>query len=199
MNVQLVFQPTAVFQLTGIPAFELTNQHLDATFIFPNKTGEILQRLQQAQGYAELITIMEAFAFELVRQARNDRLIINDVSRQMMRTGGIQGLDDWASQACLSTKQFKRKFYESTGVNPKTYSRIIRFNRAFNLRNRFPHYDWLSIALQCGYYDYQHLVKDYKDFTGLTPLEFHRMEAQSPEKQLGLTDRLYQERTELLI
>ncbi|MEJ7681023.1 MAG: hypothetical protein WKG06_24860 [Segetibacter sp.] len=34
LDVQIVFQPTAVFRLTGIPAYELTNQHLDATSIF---------------------------------------------------------------------------------------------------------------------------------------------------------------------
>lgn len=194
INVQVVFQPTALFQLTGIPAYKLTNQHLDATLIFSNAIQEILERLQLAKDYLELITIIEGFVFSLVQHAHKERFLLNEVSRYMMRMGGIGILDEWAAQACLSTKQFKRNFYESTGVNPKTYARIIRFNKAFNLKNRFPQSDWFSIALQCGYYDYQHLVKDYKDFTGLTPTEFHRLEAQSPEQQLGLTDNLYSER-----
>ncbi|WP_080059214.1 helix-turn-helix domain-containing protein [Spirosoma aerolatum] len=183
--------------MTGIPAYQLTNQHLDASVIFSAKTREILERLQQARDHAELIAIIEAYAFQLLGQMRQDRWVLSGVSRQMMRTGGMGKLDSWADQACLSTKQFKRKFYESTGVNPKTYARIIRFNQAFNRKNRFPQADWLSIALQCGYCDYQHLAKDYKDFTGLTPIDFHQLEAQSPEKQLGLTDLLYQQRVDL--
>lgn len=34
LNFQIVFQPTALFLLTGIPAYELTNQFIDAECIF---------------------------------------------------------------------------------------------------------------------------------------------------------------------
>lgn len=76
---------------------------------------------------------------------------------------------------------------------------MIRFNRAFNLKNKYPHKDWLSIAIECGYYDYQHLVKDYKEFTGLNPNEFHLLESQSPERILGLTDNIYRDRVSPII
>jgi len=54
--------------------------------------------------------------------------------------------------------------------------------------------DWLRIAIECDYFDYQHLVKEYKDFTRLTPNELHLLELNSPENKLGLTDELYQGR-----
>ncbi len=197
-DVQIVFQPTAIFQLTGIPAFELTNQHIDASLIFPYSIQETYHRLQDARDYSEIVPIIEAFSFELVKNVQKDYMAFNSVSRQMLRTAGMGSIDGWASETCLSAKQFKRKFHESIGVNPKTYARVIRFNHAFNLKNRFSHYDWLTIAIECGYYDYQHLVKDYKDFTGLSPTEFHQLENQAPERLLGLADNLYQERIALI-
>lgn len=102
---------------------------------------------------------------------------------------------DWlARESCLCTKQFKRKFNERIGVNPKTYARIIRFNKAFNTKNAHPNWDWLKIAIQCNYSDYQHLSKDYKEFAGLTPPELHLLECNSPENVLGLTKDLYNSR-----
>lgn len=74
------------------------------------------------------------------------------------------------------------------GVSPKLYARIIRFDQAFRMRNRYPQLDWLSIAIYCGYHDYQHLVKDYKDFTGCTPNEFYALEQLAPERFFGDVD-----------
>ena len=194
VNVHIVFQPTAVFRLTGVPAHELTHQHLDATLIFHKDIRMTLEQLQEAKSYTEMLTIIERFSFELVRQSRKDKLPLDAVSQHMIRYGGNVSLDGLANDACLSTRQFERKFYEDVGVNPKNYSRIIRFNRAYNLKNAYPERDWLGIAIECGYHDYQHLVKDYKEFAGVAPNEFHVLESQAPERILGLTDSLYKDR-----
>jgi hypothetical protein len=54
----------------------------------------------------------------------------------------------------------------------------------------------LRIALECGYFDYQHLVKDYAAFTKHTPNDFHLLESHSPERRLGLADGVYKSRVD---
>jgi AraC-like DNA-binding protein len=71
------------------------------------------------------------------------------------------------------------------GVSPKVYSRIIRFDQAVKIKNAYPEQDWLSIGLQSGYYDYQHMVKDFKEFTGLTPIQFYLLDSHAPERKFG--------------
>ena len=96
---------------------------------------------------------------------------------------------DWlAKEACLSAKQFERNFNDRIGINPKYFARIIRFDKVFRMKNAFPNKDWLSIALDCGYYDYQHLVRDYKEFTGMTPANFYMQDTQSPERKFGIVE-----------
>lgn len=197
LNFQIVFQPTALFRLTGIPASELTNQFLDATCIFSSDIRFVYEKLQQAKTYPEMLAAGEEFAKNLIRHAHRDFHRLDAVSQYMMQSGGNFSLDELASQACISTKQFKRKFQERTSINPKTFAKIVRFNKAYNIKNGFPQRDWLQIAIECGYYDYRHLVRDYKEFTGLTPLAFHELEAKSPECVLGLTTEVYRSRTAL--
>jgi AraC-like DNA-binding protein len=197
LNFQIVFQPTAFYRLTGIPAHELTNQFIEAESIFSTSIRFTLEQLQLAKSYDELIAIGEAFVRTLISHTRKDVHALDSVALYMLQSNGKLSLDFLAQEACLSTKQFKRKFYERTGINPKTYARIIRFIKAFNIKNRYPHRDWLQIAIDGGFYDYQHLVKEYKDFTGFTPAEFHALEANSPESVLGLTKELYRSRIAL--
>jgi len=199
LNIQIVFQPIGVFRLTGIPAYILTNEHLDGTIVFPKGIPTTLERLQNARSYTEMLAVIEEFSFALVRQSCKNKSSLDIVSQRLLKQGGNVSLDELADNACLSTKQFKRKFYESIGVNPKTYARITRLTKAYNLKNAYPERDWLSIAIACGFCDYQHLVKDYKDFTGATPNEFLALEGKTPERVLRLTDHLYQERAMQLI
>jgi transcriptional regulator GlxA family with amidase domain len=112
----------------------------------------------------------------------------------MLKTGGNVSLDWLAKEACYSIKQFRRKFVEQVGINPQYYSRIIRFTQAFNLHNKSPDLDWLSVALETGYYDYQHLAKDYKEFSYHTPVEFSLLESKSPERVLGIANEVYKSR-----
>ena len=194
MTFNIAFQPTALFRLTGISSFELTDQYLDAETIFSSNIRLILEQLQNATSYNQMIAIADRFVNSLVSNARKEGHRLDTVSRLMLSSGGKASLDWLASESCLSSKQFTRKFYERAGVNPKTYLRIIRFTKAIHIKNAYPNRDWLQIALECGYFDYQHLVKDYKEFTKHTPNDFHLLESNSPESRLGLASQIYKSR-----
>lgn len=194
MNFQIVFQPNALFRLTGVPSDALTNRWTDAHSIFSGKIDSINQQLQEAGSHTDMPSIADSFIWNLIGDSRHGHQRIDKAIIKMMEYRGSISLDWMSNQCCLSTKQFKRKFHERTGVNPKTYARILRFNKAYNIRNAHPHLDWLRIAVECGYHDYQHLVRDYKDFTGLGPVDFHIVESQSPECVLGLARELYKSR-----
>jgi len=60
-------------------------------------------------------------------------------------------------------------------VTPMLFAKIVRFDRAFCLKLRYPKMHWNQIAYACDYSNYQHLVKDYREFTGLTPPAFDQL------------------------
>lgn len=189
--VQVIFQPGAVYQLTGVPATEFTNHYLQAEDIFSKQVHFVNEQLFHARSYQAMIAIVEAFVLQMIHKQQKQQHAIDKVC-QLVLYGNEQYSLDWlAKQAFLSTKQFERKFKERTGVNPKLYQRVIRFDNAYRLKNAKPNWDWLRIALACNYYDYQHLVKDYQNFTNTTPTDFHMAETNAPESILGLNDDYY--------
>jgi AraC-like DNA-binding protein len=193
LNFQVVFHSSSLFRLTGIPARELANQIVNAELIFPG-IKYFFEELLGADAYSGLLTIGDRFVHTLLNQTKVEMDPVEAAIQWMIKKDGLVSLDWLAEEACLCTRQFKRNFYERMGVNPKTYARLLHFIRAYNTRNANPGWDWLKVAVDADYYDYQHLVRDYRTFTGTTPASFHLLEQESPECKLGLADAVYKER-----
>lgn len=73
---------------------------------------------------------------------------------------------------CLfEQKQFERLFNELVGANPKEYARIVRFQKSLKLLQHYTEDTNLAqIAYQCGYADQSHFIREFKQFSGYTPL-----------------------------
>ncbi|RZK67983.1 MAG: AraC family transcriptional regulator, partial [Pedobacter sp.] len=69
----------------------------------------------------------------------------------------------------LSMKQFERTCKERIGMNPKMYARIVKFSKAYRLREAFPQLSWIQIAHESGYFDQMHMIRDFKVFAGVNP------------------------------
>lgn len=189
MVFQVQFQPGALHRLTGLPAHELTNAFTDAEAVFSTEISRVNERLSYCNHYLEMIPVVEDFLLYLINQARQTELRpIDQVSQYLLKNPGTARLDWLADQACLSQRQFYRLFVEREGVSPKLFARIARFDQACRLKNAQPHKDWLTVALDLGYYDYQHLVRDFKEFTGLTPNGFLAADSGSPERTFGMAE-----------
>ena len=184
--ILVVFKPGALHRLTGIPFKLLINRVVDLESIFPIKAREVNERLSSCEKYEEMIGIIETFLLNLtespkIKSRRSDRIFEFIVKNEQHYS-----LDWLARESCLSIRQFERKSYDYLGVSPKFFARIARFNRSYYMSMENPHPDWLNVSLYCGYHDYQHLVKDYKEFTDATPRNFLNEESRSLERALGL-------------
>lgn len=188
---QIIFHPGALFRLTGIPSTELTNQYMDAGLIFSSQLKLVNEQLAAANDYKDMVQVADVFVQQLIKQQRKQRMHIDDACLLLLNSEGKFNLEKLSKAACLSSKQLERKFKERTGVNPKLFERIIRFDKVFRYKNSNPQFDWLRIAVACDYHDYQHLAKEYKDFTGFTPVAFHEIENKAPERAFGLAEGYY--------
>jgi AraC-like DNA-binding protein len=70
-----------------------------------------------------------------------------------------------------SVRRLERRFLAETGLAPARLRRVIRFQRVFRAMSG-PGADWVSVALDCGYADQPHLVREFREFTGSTPEAF---------------------------
>lgn len=186
LAIKVVLQPSTLFRLTGIHLLELTNKFINAEEVWGKEIRLIREQLNALNDLDEILRVIETFLKNLVQKISKPPQPIDKVAHYILNIENGVSLDWLASQSCLSRRQFIRKFEEHIGISAKTFERIIRFDRAFRMKNSHPNLDWLYIAIACGYNDYQHLVKDFKKFTHLTPPAFYEVEKKSPERSFSL-------------
>ncbi|WP_020600453.1 helix-turn-helix domain-containing protein [Spirosoma panaciterrae] len=169
LMLKVSFHPGALFRLLGVPMYLLADGVADLESVTSHTLKEVNERLPEALSYAAMIHLVEDFLLKKAAQCRQDVLPIDRVARQMLRSSAYHQLDRLAHDACLSPRQFERKFRERVGVSPKLFTRIARFGQAYKLRETSPGRSWADIAYACAYYDPNHLVKDFQQFAGATP------------------------------
>lgn len=185
---QVVFKPGALYRITGIPSNQLNNSYFDAEVVFPRNIKEVNDKINDAVDYIQMVSIVEAFLLKQINRGVKESHRLDLVSNLILQTNQNLNIEWLAKESCLSLRQYERKFIERMGISPRYFNRIVKFENAFRMKNKQPNLDWQSIAFNCGYYDYQHLVKDYKAFTNQTPTAFHLLDNQSPERQFGESD-----------
>ncbi|HEU4747342.1 MAG TPA: helix-turn-helix domain-containing protein [Gemmatimonadaceae bacterium] len=178
------FQPGALFRVLNIPLYEFGEDYFDAELALSRDVRDVSERLAAAESYAEMVEAVEAYLVRSVAKSKQKMLPVDRAAERLTDDPLDISLDWLAREACLSPRQFNRKFTERIGVGPKVYSRLIRYHRAHLFKAAHPTIAWPRVAIEFGYTDYQHLVRDFREFTNATPNSWLREDAASPENVL---------------
>ena len=184
LMLRVHFQPGALFRLLNIPLYEFGDSYFDAEIVLGGEVRDVNERLSTAGGYADLIAILEEYLVRRVRKGTRDVHPADRAASRLTADPLNASLDWLARNACLSPRQFNRKFTERIGVGPKLYGRLVRFHRAYRLKASHRTIAWPLVAIECGYVDYQHMVRDFRDFTNATPNVWLEEDNTSPENVL---------------
>jgi len=180
---QIAFQPSALHRLYGIDADILFDKAFDAADVLGRKVREVRERLLDAETYLDMVAIAEAYIAGIAERRQVARSF--DAPLRLLRENPGISIDWLADQTSLSLRQFERCCRDHTGMAPKTFARLSRLSRAFYTRLHHPDRDWLSVAVDCGYFDYQHMARDFQRFTGLTPAGALAQQSTAAESLLG--------------
>ena len=182
--IQVCFQPGFLYQFLGkIPVSLFQDKEIDAADLMGRDMAELNERLREETDYRRMLGLIDAFLLKKISGLQTDRHPIDRAIVALKNSEKPLSLDWLADQACLSTRQFERKFQDRMGMSPRFFSRIARFDRVFKLKVQHPHLDWLDVAYNCGYYDFSHLMRDFRQFAEVTPSMLMAEEMSSPDRQ----------------
>jgi AraC-like DNA-binding protein len=90
---------------------------------------------------------------------------------QIQRSGGTVEMQRLADALGYSRARLVALFRDQVGFPPKLVARIVRFERVIKHLKLGGHGSWADLAIAFGYYDQAHLVRDMRQFTGMTPTQ----------------------------
>ncbi len=184
------FKANGFGKLFRLPAAEFVNKLYHLNEVFGNEAGRLNEALQNADGIQQMADLTDAFLLRfLVRQKRSENFHdgITFVANELFSNSRLLSIEQYAAKAAMSVRNFGRRFTEQTGVSPKFYCRLLRFNNAITEKLKHPQQNWTSVAYECGYYDQMHLIKDFKEFANASPSDFFGNEGgfTKPDARLG--------------
>jgi AraC-like DNA-binding protein len=183
--ISVGFQPGGMYRLLRLPLSELFDMPFDADLVLGADMKEVNDKLKYATTHQQMKAIIEAFFIKRIRQST--LLPWEHVMKLQLSNNGAMSIEKAASLSCLSLRQFERRTKEIMGYSPKVFSRLIRFSNAYRLKENQINLSWTSIAYACGYFDQMHMIRDFKDFTGVAPGVIERQLEDAPMKlQQGL-------------
>lgn len=166
--IRIDFLPGGLYRLLGLPMLELFDCGYDATIFFGADINKINEQLQNTNDLETGKNIVESFLLKQIKNVK-EFLPIDLALRMLLQQNGNMSMEKIASLSCLSLKTFERKCKDRIGMNPKTFSRILKFSKAYRIHEAYPQLSWTHIAYEAGYYDQMHMIKDFKVFAGVNP------------------------------
>jgi AraC-like DNA-binding protein len=160
------FRPEGASRLLGLPMFELNDSAVALEDLSP-ALHRRLDRLRELPALADQLSALEQMLLHGLHDVDEDRLISAAVN-EFERTHGLMGVSRVADLLGLSSRQFERRFRSAVGISPKLFSRMKRFQKVLQTIED-PNAKWVDTAIDCGYYDQAHLIRDFREFAGSTP------------------------------
>lgn len=171
------FHKGKAYPFVDMPMHELTDYVVDGDLVM---SPEILN-LRELM--LDLLTVQQKFHFaeQYLLQTFQTKLIQNpfvDYAVKLLVQSPQQlSMQHLADKVGFSQKHLIKIFKEHVGVTPKSFLKIIRFQKAIQEIETSQPANWTSIAYDSGYYDQAHFIHDFKNFSGFTPNQFLQMQS----------------------
>jgi AraC-like DNA-binding protein len=166
------FKPGGAFPFLGLPAGNLADTHVDLDKLWGPSACRLRERLCEARTSAERFLLIEKALLSRLHHGVEQHYAVSTALEMFGENQAGQTVRDAAKYLGLSQRRFIQVFKAEVGITPKLFSRIQRFQqtRTFIELNLSP--NWVTLALDLGYFDQSHFIREFLEFSGLSPTEY---------------------------
>ena len=90
----------------------------------------------------------------------------------MLEDPAVVRVDELAARHAMSPRTLQRLFRRYVGVSPKWVLQRYRLHEAAERIAEGRDGDWAATALELGYFDQAHFIRDFKALIGTSPAQY---------------------------
>lgn len=167
------FYPYGVANFIETPLKNLENKETPIAELFGQTTAnELEQKIIHATDTEQRIEIIETFLLNKLNEKATVDNIVKSTVDALLATSGSSPIKAILKEDLSKRRQLERKFLKQIGISPKQLGKVVRLQTALKLLLNQKTETFTEIAYESEYYDQNHFIKDFKEFTGITPKEF---------------------------
>ncbi len=167
------FKPFGLYPFTKMDLNETINQSPLPQDIFGLEILDLEDQLFNSKYEKNQLEFIETFFLKKFHKLKKEKDEVFDLFvRSIMTHKGNINIEQLSKSLNISKKTIERKFLSKLGLTPKKYCRIVRMFNALKIPENSNPQKLSAIAIDHGFYDQAHFIKEVKQFTGMTPKDY---------------------------
>jgi len=166
------FRPGGFRPFVTGPVADFTDRRLPLHQVFGEPATGLAQRALAQRDHAEAIAVLEAFLRQRRPQPDPAIAFAGAICGRIAGDRAIARVEQVAAAFDIGARRLQRLFGEYVGVSPKWVIQRYRLHEAAARMAAGGAIDWPDIALELGYADQAHFIRDFKKLVGRSPADY---------------------------
>jgi AraC-like DNA-binding protein len=166
------FKPGGAFPFLGVPTCDLADTHVDLETLWGLSAGRLRERLCEARTSAERFQLLQEALLSRLCHGVEQHYAVSAALEMFGKNQAGPTVREAAKYLGLSQRRFIQVFKAEVGMTPKLFSRIQRFQQTRTFIQHNPPINWADLAVDLGYFDQSHLIREFLEFSGLSPTDY---------------------------
>ncbi|HET6996214.1 MAG TPA: helix-turn-helix domain-containing protein [Chitinophagaceae bacterium] len=166
------FYPEGLIPFLNVPVSTLGNKAVALAKIFGEKGKTLEQEIMLAETNVQRIKLLERFLLSQLTDPKTIDNITRACVETILQSKGQLDVIKLAGKIKINRRSIERRFVSTVGLSPKQLSRLVRLQATLKMLEQKNFSNLTSLAYENGYYDQAHFIRDFKEFTGVSPKSF---------------------------
>lgn len=166
------FRPGGFRPFADRSAHRLTGRVLALDEVLGSEAGDLEDRVLAHEDPGAAFAVLEEWLLERRPPGDDDAEWIAALVERAAEDPDLRRVDQLAAMAGRSARSLQRLFAEYVGVSPKWVLQRCRLHEAAERIAAGEVLDWAALALDLGYSDQSHLIRDFRRWVGRSPGEY---------------------------
>lgn len=181
----IILAPLSPYYLFHQKATAINNKWSAVEHIH-NDAKLVLKNLKETSDVSQQLEIIFSYLKHLSHNRLESIEWLDLALHKILNKNGLIDISKLAEESAMSERNFRRIFKEIIGMPPKYYCKVIQMSSIFNLIKINQSQSLTAMAIDCGYYDQAHFIRDFKEFIGTNPTEFLNSDISFLTEYMGL-------------
>jgi AraC-like DNA-binding protein len=166
------FKEGGAFPFFTFPIAELHNLGSSLTEVWGHKKGsELIQRVNEPLTIEGKFRVLEQWLLRSAPRPLQHHRGVVYAMKEFQRDSAVS-CGEMAAKVGFSQRHFIELFRQETGLSPKRFCRVKRFQQVIQAIQDHNLVDWADVAVAFQYHDQAHLIHEFQQLSGLTPTEY---------------------------
>ena len=171
------FMPGAQPALINVTMRELFDKRISLEPILCGDRTWLENLEKETDFYQRIRIFIEAYTKEEKKKELpfGKKALAESVKKMAYQSGGCVRISEMADKTGYSERYINKIFMEEMGFSPKTFCKIIQFQRTLELLNYGAPDKMTDAAVELGYYDQPQFIRDFIKYAGITPNQYLKL------------------------